>query len=747
MTLDTTVATNGMPIIGGAPYNPTCIEFLQEGAGPDWRRVPVTMMRGDPERQPPDAWRGYPAEDMLKTYHADLNTYFSVGLPVSGGSRSIAGFEKIFALVLDDVGTKVNLGQAQQLLGLGPSYVLETSPGNHQAGWWLEPISSKDWALGLVKALYEALGRRADNLRNLVGYMRLPVGVNGKARLGPGGWPVRMRLWNPGTRIKLLDWPDIETRIGRVTPISRVQRAQAASMPDPGEITQDPVLRAFELLGRVQGGIRRTTMGWGFDVDCPWKEEHTDRVHEGAVYVPVLGRFHCHHGHCQDRTMSEVRERLDELLRRDQPGTIIAALEFDEIDEQSLPKISPGWKAQWQAGKTKGSGALSNAANVMLALRTAPDLAGAFGFNEFTLEETLRRELPEVDPRTTPGVPRAWRDQDTILLQCWLQRQGLPQVTPRMVDDAVSAVMHERKFHPVRDWLVSLVWDLVPRLDTWLCQYLGTPQDPYHAHVGRWWLMTMCRRIHEPGCRADYMPILEGPQGHEKSSALRVLANPWFSDHLPEIGTKDASAYLVGRWLIEIAELDRFDRAESTQMKAFVSRTTETYRRAYARRTASEPRQCVFAGTSNHSSYLKDETGNRRYWPIATETIDLSGLAQVRDQLFAEAWHHAVVLGEPYWPDPMFEDLFMQPEQDKRLETDPWEHLVASYLRTKQRVLVHEVITAATGGGVIHLTTTNRNRVIRVLETLGWRRGARGPVGERFWYPHRASPSQNSSRL
>jgi predicted P-loop ATPase len=233
------------------------------------------------------------------------------------------------------------------------------------------------------------------------------------------------------------------------------------------------------------------------------------------------------------------------------------------------------------------------------------------------------------------------------------------------------------------------------------------------------------------------MPVLEGPQGVDKSTLLVTLVgNPeWFSDGLPDIGTKDACEHLTGRWLIEIAEMDKFDRAESAQMKAFVSRTTERYRRAYAKRTQDEPRQCVFAGTVNHHSYLKDETGNRRYWPFVVGTIDLVGLASARDQLFAEAWSRAVLENEPYWPDKMFEDLFMQPEQDQRLEADPWEHLVADFLRTRNQVLVYEVVVAVTGGGSLHLNTTNRNRVARIMETLKWCRGKRGSNGERFWYP------------
>jgi predicted P-loop ATPase len=325
-------------------------------------------------------------------------------------------------------------------------------------------------------------------------------------------------------------------------------------------------------------------------------------------------------------------------------------------------------------------------------------------------------------------VPREWRDQDTVLLQNWLQGQGLRQITSNMVDAAVNALMHEKAYHPVRGWLEGLEWDGLDRLDTWLSRYLGTRPDLYHAHIGRWWLMTMCRRVcSRTPVLADYMPILEGLQGLEKSTTLTALVGKpeWFSDQLPDIGSKDASQHLVGRWLIEIAEMDRFDRTESAMMKAFVSRTTERYRRAYARHTKNEPRQGMFVGTVNHRSYLKDDTGNRRYWPIAVGKIDLLGLAVVRDQLFAEAWQRSVVNGEQYWPDPMFEELFIQPEQDARLEADLWEPLVEEFLRTRKQVLVHEVVVAVTGGGSLHLSTAIRNRVTRIMETLCWKRGKR----------------------
>jgi hypothetical protein len=320
------------------PFPPNNETFLRAAFGPDWERVKVTMFLGDPTRQPRDAWMGYPAVDMLKAPHHHLNVYYSVGLQ-TGSSRGLAGFEAIHVIVLDDVdeaGTKVDLDRAIELLGTTPNYILETSPGNFQVGWFVEPIRDRAWAMSLVKALYQALGCQADNLKNTVTLVRLPVGTNGKAAWGPKGFRSRLVHWAPGGRVTHAELQEVEARIGQVF-VAQPRLSQHVAIPDPGEIEMDAVLQAFRLLGKVQGHGRVMTMGWGFDVECPWVEEHTARATTGTSYVPVHGRFHCHHGHCQDRDMGEVRERLDQLLREQSGGVMsIAALEFDAVDPKAI---------------------------------------------------------------------------------------------------------------------------------------------------------------------------------------------------------------------------------------------------------------------------------------------------------------------------------------------------------------------------------------------------------------------------
>jgi predicted P-loop ATPase len=210
-------------------------------------------------------------------------------------------------------------------------------------------------------------------------------------------------------------------------------------------------------------------------------------------------------------------------------------------------------------------------------------------------------------------------------------------VSVEIAGQAVQAVAKDRTFHPVCEYLDALSWDGIKRIDTWLSVYLGAEATDYTTAVGARWLMSAVARIYRPGVKADCCLILEGSQGLMKSMSLKTIAGPYFTDEIADLGSKDSAMQTRGVWIIEIAELDSMTRSEVGRIKAFMSRSTDRFRPPYGKRLIESPRQCVFAGSVNHSTYLRDETGGRRFWPVACTRILIEDLARDRDQLWAES--------------------------------------------------------------------------------------------------------------
>ena len=211
---------------------------------------------------------------------------------------------------------------------------------------------------------------------------------------------------------------------------------------------------------------------------------------------------------------------------------------------------------------------IPNLANLMIALRGDPDLANTLAFDQMSQSPVLRSPLPAApNGKTTGGgdpLPRSLRDADVSDLREYVQHYGFTRISRDISHEAVDKRAREMSFHPVRRWLKGLIWDGTPRLDGWLARYLGSPSNKeYLSAIGPMFLISMVARIYKPGCKVDYMLVLEGDQGEAKSQFCEILAGEWFSDALPDIHAKDAKQHLRGKWLIEIAELSAFSRAET----------------------------------------------------------------------------------------------------------------------------------------------------------------------------------------
>lgn len=400
-------------------------------------------------------------------------------------------------------------------------------------------------------------------------------------------------------------------------------------------------------------------------------------------------------------------------------GTVEALFALVETSARSFtPTTEAPAAEEWI---TKNGAPLPILANVMITLRGDPAVAECFAYDEMLCTHLLQRRLPGEHHRNG-RLPRPITDEDVAGLQEWLQRLGLSRIGKDTAHDAVHLRGRERAFHPVRDYLNGLAWDRQERVTTWLQAYLGAAATDYADHIGTMFLIAMVARIFTPGCKADYMMILEGPQGARKSTACAILGGEYFSDGLPDITAgKDVSQHLRGKWLIEIAEMSALSRAEAAWLKAFLTRQDERYRPPYGREETTEPRQSLFVGSTNRSAYLRDESGGRRFWPIKVGTIDTDALSRDRDQLFAEAVH-LYRAGVKWWPDGDFEREQILPEQEARYEADAWEETIAAFIDVRSRVTILEIAREALHIETPRIGTADQRRIAAALERRGWHR-------------------------
>lgn len=260
--------------------------------------------------------------------------------------------------------------------------------------------------------------------------------------------------------------------------------------------------------------------------------------------------------------------------------------------------------------------------------------------------------------------------------------------------DACVQLSLEHQFDPVLDYLDSLAWDGVSRLDSWLVRYLGAADTELIRTIGRLILIAAVRRARVPGTKFDQIMVLEGPEGKGKSLAIETLAGrDNFSDgKILGLGDREQQEATAGVWLYEIAELTGMRKAEIEHVKAFASRTVDRARPAYGRFRVDRPRRTIFIATTNRDDYLQSDTGNRRFWPVATARIDLAALKADRDQLWAEAAACEARGDSIGLPERLWEAA--SERQGERLEGDEWFELIARWCAEKKKrdVSVTEVL-------------------------------------------------------
>ena len=347
-----------------------------------------------------------------------------------------------------------------------------------------------------------------------------------------------------------------------------------------------------------------------------------------------------------------------------------AAEDFDEADPD-------GWKKQLQYEK-KSMELKNNLHNLMLILENDENLKGIV-FNQLADGMEIRGKVP------WPHPAKFWRDADDAQLICYVDA-AYGTFSARNYDIAVTKAVDDRSYHPIREFFETLPdWDGVERADTLLIDYLGAEDTPYVRAVTRKELCAAYCRVYHPGIKFDSMIVLNGDQGIGKSTLIAKLGGEWYSDslNLSDMNDKTAAEKLQGYWIMEIGELAGMRKADLDKVKAFISRQDDKYRASFGRRVTPHPRQCVFFGTTNsQNGYLRDITGNRRYWNVKVpgngkyKPWDMD--ADTVKQVWAEVMVYAKAGEKLYLPPEL--EAYAKEEQRAAMERDDREGLVQEYL-------------------------------------------------------------------
>lgn len=305
-----------------------------------------------------------------------------------------------------------------------------------------------------------------------------------------------------------------------------------------------------------------------------------------------------------------------------------------------------------------------NEENIKRIIQNDDVIKGCMRFNVFTGFVELKYQREEFQP---------YQRTDVVNIRMYLMRTYgfLSRVAHAAVEDVIVSMAYENRISPPVEWLTSLKWDATPRLDQWLTNTYGTGDDEYHRAVASNWMKGLVKRLVYPGCKFDYVLVIEGRQGIRKSTSLAVLGGPWHVETILAPDNKDFFMLFAGKAIVEFSEGETLSRTEAKRLKAIITIQSDKYRVPYERSPQEFPRQCVFAMTTNQDEYLKDETGNRRWLPVKCEQVaDTEWLADNREQLYAEAYYRAIILKETTHEFPEEETLR---QQQMRQTADPRE--------------------------------------------------------------------------
>lgn len=382
----------------------------------------------------------------------------------------------------------------------------------------------------------------------------------------------------------------------------------------------------------------------------------------------------------------------------------------------------------------QGSKVLKTILNLIVYFKIDDNLVDLFHYNEFNASFEYAKDF--CWPEHTKIIPKGKRveDEDIVFIQYYLAHNKRFEISTDKIRNAILEIADRRLYHPVKEYLNSLKWDGKNRLDTWLIKACEAEDNVYVRQIGRKWLTAAVTRIYSPGTKFDSVLVLEGKENIGKSTLLRTLGDPWFTDSVSLLQKEaDIVAKMIGNWIIELAEMHGIRKQESEFIKGFISCQIDEQRLAFRRDPKKYPRQSVFAGTSNNMAYLLDPEGNRRFWPVNCNKINIQWVKENRDQLFAEAKN---IYDKGIYPNnPEGEKLFLVGEaleisikqQKMRLGTDEViEDSIQQFLLGRNEVTMREILVECFGYDKKDLTNRPMSMVIgRVLKKLNFEKKER----------------------
>jgi predicted P-loop ATPase len=436
----------------------------------------------------------------------------------------------------------------------------------------------------------------------------------------------------------------------------------------------------------------------------------------------------------------------------------------DADGDNVRPFVAP--KPDWMGlleRSANGGDPWPTVANAMLVLANDAKFKGMLGHDTFSGERVLRSAPPpfQQDNLAAPGpYPRGWTNSDISLVLGYCQRVWGRKWTRSVVADAMEAVAEQNPFHPVLNWIDGLVWDEVKRIDTWLVTAFDPvnefnrdsddwkAREKYYSAIGWKMLVASVRRLRRPAVKFDSILILEGEQRLGKSTAIETLyGRRFFTDTVfADLRNKEAAQGLHGKWVVEFSEIEQIIRSDVETLKAFLSRNTDHFRPPYERHFRDVERQGVFFGTTNQQDYLKDTTGNTRFWMAACQKADVEWIAANRDQLWAEAAAREAE-GDKWrlWLDTSELQADAERLTSARMREDIWQVAVARWLdKTEEEraaakkqvaqkiateteaflavepIFIARILEHAIGMSKDKMSKQAEMRVADVLKALGW---------------------------